>query len=132
MKTRRDFLKSLMIGGVAALVPSAGFARSVANQKRKPNVVMIVCDDLNDYVTGMAGHPQARTPHITKLAQSGVAFKRAYSNNPICAPSRSSFLTSGPTATIPSAHHRDPASLPVSTRTLRKTCSGTSGLRIPC
>ncbi|MHC4725536.1 MAG: sulfatase-like hydrolase/transferase, partial [Planctomycetota bacterium] len=41
----------------------------------------------------MAGHPQARTPHIARLAQSGVAFKRAYSNNPICAPSRSSFLT---------------------------------------
>jgi arylsulfatase A-like enzyme len=93
MKTRRDFLKSLMIGGVAALVPSAGFAKSVVNQRRKPNVVLIVCDDLNDYVAGMAGHPQASTPHIARLARSGVAFKRAYSNNPICAPSRSSFLT---------------------------------------
>ena len=93
MKTRRDFLKSLMIGAVATLVPSIGFARSIAKQRRKPNVVMIVCDDLNDYVSGMAGHPQARTPHIARLAQSGVAFKRAYSNNPICAPSRSSFLT---------------------------------------
>jgi len=93
MKTRRDFLKSLMMGAVASLVPSAGYAKPVAGQSRKPNVVMIVCDDLNDYVTGMAGHPQARTPHIARLAQSGVAFKRAYSNNPICAPSRSSFLT---------------------------------------
>jgi arylsulfatase A-like enzyme len=56
-------------------------------------VVLIVCDDLNDYITGMGGHPQARTPNVEKLARSGVAFKRAYSNNPICAPSRSSFLT---------------------------------------
>ncbi|MHC4728198.1 MAG: sulfatase-like hydrolase/transferase, partial [Planctomycetota bacterium] len=93
MKTRRDFLKSLMIGGVAALIPSAGFARSNVKQRRKSNVVMIVCDDLNDYITGMEGHPQASTPHIARLAKSGVAFKRAYSNNPICAPSRSSFLT---------------------------------------
>ena len=35
----------------------------------KPNVVLIVCDDLNDFVTGMDGHPQARTPHIEKLAR---------------------------------------------------------------
>jgi len=93
MKTRRDFLKSLVIGGVATLVPSPGFAGSVVNRGRGPNVVLIVCDDLNDYVSGMAGHSQARTPHVAKLAASGVAFKRAYSNNPICAPSRSSFLT---------------------------------------
>jgi iduronate 2-sulfatase len=59
----------------------------------KPNVVFIVCDDLNDYVTGMRGHPQAKTPCLEKLARSGVAFKRAYSNNPVCAPSRASFLT---------------------------------------
>lgn len=61
-----------------------------------PNVVLIVCDDLNDYITGIpgkAGHPQARTPNAEKLAASGVAFRRAYSNNPVCAPSRSSFLT---------------------------------------
>lgn len=59
----------------------------------QPNVVLIVCDDLNDYVTGLGGHPQARTPHLEKLAASGVSFAHAYSNNPICAPSRSSFLT---------------------------------------
>ncbi|MCD6392608.1 MAG: sulfatase [Planctomycetes bacterium] len=93
MKTRRDFLKSLMIGAVASLGPSAGHAWPVDGRRRKPNVVLIVCDDLNDYVAGFAGHPQARTPYIARLAQSGVAFKRAYSNNPVCAPSRSSFLT---------------------------------------
>ncbi len=63
---------------------------------KKPNVVLIVCDDLNDYITGIpgqAGHPQAKTPNVEKLAKSGVAFRRAYSNNPVCAPSRSSFLT---------------------------------------
>ena len=62
----------------------------------KPNVVLIVCDDLNDYITGIpgqTGHPQSLTPNVEKLAKSGVAFRRAYSNNPVCAPSRSSFLT---------------------------------------
>jgi len=63
---------------------------------QRPNVVLIVCDDLNDYITGIpgqTGHPQARTPNVEKLAASGVAFRRAYSNNPVCAPSRASFLT---------------------------------------
>ena len=55
--------------------------------------MLIVVDDLNDYVTGMGGHPQATTPHLEELARSGVAFSHAYSNNPVCAPSRSSFLT---------------------------------------
>lgn len=72
------------------------FAVTTAAWADKPNVVLIVCDDLNDYITGIpgeAGHPQARTPNVEKLAESGVAFRRAYSNNPVCAPSRASFLT---------------------------------------
>lgn len=59
----------------------------------QPNVVLIVCDDMNDYATTLGGHPQAKTPHIDELASTGVSFRRAYSNNPICAPSRSSFFT---------------------------------------
>ena len=58
-----------------------------------PNVVVIMIDDLNDYVGVMGGHPQTRTPHIDRLARSGVLFTRAFSNNPICAPSRSSLFT---------------------------------------
>jgi arylsulfatase A-like enzyme len=63
---------------------------------QQPNVVLIVCDDLNDYITGIpgqTGHPQSITPHVEKLAATGVAFSKAYSNNPVCAPSRASFLT---------------------------------------
>jgi iduronate 2-sulfatase len=93
MRTRRDFLKGLAVGAVAVVGSSVGYGGAVVDRRRRPNVVMIVCDDLNDYVSGFAGHPQARTPNVAKLAESGVAFRRAYSNNPICAPSRSSFLT---------------------------------------
>lgn len=84
---KNRFLKWIAVGVFA--VPGWACAQAQTN----PNVVLIVCDDLNDYITGMGGHPQARTPNVEKLARSGVAFKRAYSNNPVCAPSRSSFLT---------------------------------------
>jgi endo-1,4-beta-xylanase len=56
----------------------------------KPNVLVIICDDLNDSIEGMGGHPQARTPNIDRLAQRGVRFTNAASNCPLCGPSRAS------------------------------------------
>ena len=90
--SRRDFL-DLAIGIGATLGLPGTLAKCAGDRGRKPNVVMIVIDDLNDYVTGMGGHPQAKTPHLAKLAADGVSFRRAYSNNPICAPSRGSLFT---------------------------------------
>ena len=58
----------------------------------KPNVLLIMCDDLNDYVSGFDGHPQAKTPAVEKLAASGTLFSRAYCNFPACQPSRSSMI----------------------------------------
>ncbi|MBK1876099.1 sulfatase [Pelagicoccus mobilis] len=69
------------------LLIATGIARD------KPNVVLIICDDLNDYVSGFGGHPQVQTPNLERFAKTGVSFSRAYSNYPVCAPSRSSFLT---------------------------------------
>ena len=61
--------------------------------ERVYNVFMIVLDDLNDYIGVMGGHPQAKTPNIDKLAGEGVLFTNAYSNAPLCAPSRASFMS---------------------------------------
>ncbi len=62
-------------------------------QESSPNVVMIVLDDLNDYIGALEGHPQALTPNIDTLASQGVLFTNAHSNSPLCKPSRASFLT---------------------------------------
>ncbi|MEM7233044.1 MAG: sulfatase [Planctomycetota bacterium] len=59
----------------------------------RPNVIFIICDDLNDYVEGFGGHPQAKTPHMDRLAKSGVRFTQAHCNIPICGPSRASLFT---------------------------------------
>ncbi|MFV0270024.1 MAG: sulfatase-like hydrolase/transferase [Draconibacterium sp.] len=60
---------------------------------KHPNVVFIICDDLNDYEGVFGGHPQVKTPNIDKLAQSGISFTNAHSNCPVCAPSRNSLFT---------------------------------------
>lgn len=56
----------------------------------RPNVLFIICDDLNDSVEGMGGHPQARTPNVDRLAEQGVMFTNAHNPQPWCAPSRAS------------------------------------------
>ena len=58
----------------------------------RPNVLLIAVDDLNDWVGCLDGHPQARTPHIDRLAERGVLFTNAHCQAPICNPSRTSVM----------------------------------------
>ena len=58
----------------------------------RPNVVLIICDDLNDYVETLGGHPQAKTPNMKRLMDRGVSFTQAHCNIPICNPSRASMV----------------------------------------
>jgi iduronate 2-sulfatase len=78
-------------GGGASLVPTPS-PTPASTPARKPNVLLIVADDLN-LALGTYGHPQALTPRIDGLAKRGVRFSRAYAAYPLCNPSRSSFLT---------------------------------------
>ncbi len=60
----------------------------------KPNVILISVDDLNDWVGCLAGHPQALTPNIDRLAARGVLFANAHCQAPVCQPSRASLMVS--------------------------------------
>ena len=66
---------------------------SCNNIDTPPNIVLIMVDYLNDYPEVFNGHPQSKTPNIKKLASSGVSFLKAYSNYPMCGPSRASMIT---------------------------------------
>ncbi|MFG0268192.1 MAG: sulfatase [Rhodopirellula sp. JB055] len=57
-----------------------------------PNVLLIVADDLNCAI-GPYGDPNAITPNLNVLANRGLVFDRAYCQQAVCNPSRSSFLT---------------------------------------
>ena len=60
---------------------------------RKPNVVVVMCDQLRAFETGCYGNDVVRTPHIDRLAAEGVRFTHAVSNNPVCMPARSCLLS---------------------------------------
>jgi choline-sulfatase len=57
------------------------------------NMVFIMSDEHNKRVLGVSGHKMIRTPHLDRLARSGVRFTDAYCPSPICVPSRASFQT---------------------------------------
>ncbi len=76
---------------LAALLAIAGLV-PLARAAERPNVLFISADDLNTHL-GSYGHPQAKTPSLDELAARGLRFDRAYSQFPLCNPSRASVLT---------------------------------------
>ncbi len=72
---------------------SVGAIASTNGAVKRPNVLMIAVDDLNDWIGCLGGHPQARTPNIDRLASRGLLFANAHCQAPICNPSRISLMT---------------------------------------
>jgi arylsulfatase A-like enzyme len=60
---------------------------------RKPNLLLILVDDLRHDEFGAGGHPYMKTPHIDRLAAEGALFERAFHTTPICSPNRASIVT---------------------------------------
>jgi len=59
----------------------------------RPSILFILSDQHNAKVLGHRGHPDVRTPHLDRLAAEGVRFDNAITQNPICTPSRMSWLS---------------------------------------
>ena len=57
------------------------------------NVLLILSDEHAREMSGCYGHPLVRTPNLDRLAARGTVFQNAYSNSPICVPSRASLAT---------------------------------------
>ena len=76
---------------------AAAFASDVSPQSAvrtpKPNVVLILMDDLGYGDIGSYGVKDAKTPNLDRLAREGVRLTNAYANAPVCSPTRAGFIT---------------------------------------
>ncbi len=66
---------------------------SVAQEASRPNIIMVMADDLGSAELGCTGSQVIKTPHIDALRAEGLLFTRAYAGAPVCAPSRCVLLT---------------------------------------
>ncbi len=99
--------KSLIATGGAsiaacALALAVVMTPSAAAQSppRPTNLVFILTDNQGSWTLGCYGNEDIRTPHIDRLAADGIRFTRALSSNPVCSPTRATFLT----GLVPSQH----------------------------
>lgn len=91
MLNRREFL-ALAGAGAAGLALTPGWGQQ-ALTARKPNIVLIVADDLGYADLGCQGSDDIRTPHIDSIAKAGARFTDGYVCSPVCSPSRAGMLT---------------------------------------
>lgn len=84
-------LKAVLLVAIVGSV-AADCCTSAAAEARRPNVVLLMADDLAATL-GCYGHPQAKTPNLDRFAAGGLLCERAYCQFPHCNPSRSSLLS---------------------------------------
>src|SRR5437660_4412642 len=80
-------MRSTIIAVALGLLPASLFAAD------RPNVVLIVADDLGWADLGCYGSKYHKTPHLDRLAADGVRFTQAYAAAPVCSPTRASIIT---------------------------------------
>lgn len=80
------------VAETAAAVPAPA-ADPARPQRRPPNILLIVADDLGYGDLGCYGQQKIRTPHLDRLAAQGMRFTNAYAGSTVCAPSRCALMT---------------------------------------
>lgn len=96
--SRRSFLRNATLASGAvvsgAAVPASAAHTESPSPANRPNVLMICADQFRaDFIAANRENPSAKTPNIDALAERGTNYRQATCNQPLCSPSRASFLT---------------------------------------
>lgn len=93
MPTIHPFGFSIALAAATCLLPCTGAPTANAADSNKPNIVVIVADDLGYGEIVCQGQQELPTPHIHSIARDGVCFTNAYVSCPVCSPTRAGLLT---------------------------------------
>ena len=94
--TRRDFLKTAALAAAASALPThaqTAAAQALQAAKAKPNIILLMADDLGFGDVGFNGNKEIKTPHLDRMAAGGIRFTRFYSVGPVCSPTRACVQT---------------------------------------
>lgn len=92
--SRREFIAAAGIGAALCVGAPIGAAQpSAGSGSSRPNIVLIVADDLGSGELGVQGSKDVPTPNIDSIAQNGVRFTDGYVSCPVCSPTRAGMLT---------------------------------------
>jgi len=94
--TRRGFIKTLGLSAAATVLPGCtSFVQLLAGRtnRKKPNIIFILADDLGWAELGCYGSRFNETPNLDRLAGKGMRFTQAYAAAPVCSPYRAGLMT---------------------------------------
>jgi len=86
---RTAYLKVFLLITIVA----TSFCSAAAAEDARPNVVLVMADDMGWGQTGYYNHPVLKTPNLDAMARCGLRFDRFYAAAPVCSPTRASVLT---------------------------------------
>ena len=90
MKSKNAVLITLVLLSVGT---TSLDATEITPTASKPNILVVLCDDLGYGDLECYGHPHIKTPELNKLASEGIRFTNFYSAAPVCSPARVGMLT---------------------------------------
>jgi arylsulfatase A-like enzyme len=88
---RRDFIRTTGLLSIAVFAVASSVQASPG--KAKPNIILVMADDLGWGDVAYNGNPVALTPNLDDMAEHGIRFNRFYAAAPVCSPTRGSCLT---------------------------------------
>jgi arylsulfatase len=83
----------IFVLGFVALWPSVTPSQRGGNSQARPNIILILADDLGWGDIGSYGQTKIKTPNLDRMAAEGMRFRQFYSGSPVCAPSRCVLMT---------------------------------------
>jgi uncharacterized sulfatase len=86
-------MRHLLVVGLLALGNQRSLRADGASSADKPNIIIILADDLGYGDLGCYGHPRFKTPNLDRLAAEGVRMTQFNTPMPFCAPTRAALLT---------------------------------------
>lgn len=86
-------MKCYLLAGLFGMLVMLASPQPISAQPEKPNIVVILADDLGRADYSAFGTKDIRTPHIDRLCHEGMEFQNFYANSPVCSPTRAALLT---------------------------------------